>query len=64
MFLDRYQGFRAARRGCEDDARAAEKLALVREQVERGSLVIRQKTDKGRRRYPSGPDQPSRPGRR
>ena len=29
-----------------------EKLALVREQVEEGSLVIRQMTDEERQRYP------------
>jgi hypothetical protein len=34
------------------EERRAEKLALVREQVESGSLVIRQMTDEGRRRYP------------
>ena len=34
------------------EAKRAEKLALVREQVESGSLVIRQMTAEERRRYP------------
>jgi hypothetical protein len=36
------------------------KLALVREQVESGSLVIRKMTDEERRRYPSRPTRPRR----
>jgi hypothetical protein len=32
-----------------------EKLELVREQVDNGSLVIRQMTDEERRRYPPKP---------
>jgi hypothetical protein len=40
-----------------------EKLELVREQVESGSLVIRQMTDEERRRYPPRPAQPKRPRR-
>jgi hypothetical protein len=39
------------------------KLELVREQVENGSLVIRQMTDEERRRYPPRPAQPKRPRR-
>ena len=46
------------------EEKRAEKLALVREQVENGSLVIRQMTDKERRRYPPRPTQPRRAGRR
>jgi hypothetical protein len=46
------------------EAKRVEKLALVREQVESGSLVIRQMTDDERRRYPPRPAQPSRSGRR
>jgi hypothetical protein len=46
-----------------EEKRAA-KLALVQEQVESGSLVIRQMTADERRRYPSRPPQPKRPGRR
>lgn len=40
------------------------KLALVREQVASGSLVIRQMTAEERRRYPPRPVLPKRPGRR
>ncbi len=54
MFPDRYQGFAMRER--------AEKLALVREQVESGSLVIRQMTEKDP--AAARPAQPSRPGRR
>jgi len=39
-----------------------EKLELVREQVEDGSLVIRQMTDEERRRYPPRPNPVKRPG--
>jgi hypothetical protein len=46
------------------EEKRAEKLALVREQVENGSLVIRQMTDKERRLYPPRPTQPRRAGRR
>jgi hypothetical protein len=35
-----------------------EKLELVREQVENGSLVIRQMTEEERRRYPRRPVPP------
>ena len=41
-----------------------EKLELVREQVENGSLVIRQMTDEERRQYPPRPERPKRTGRR
>jgi hypothetical protein len=37
------------------------KLELVREQVENGSLVIRQMTDEERRQYPPRPAVPKRP---
>jgi hypothetical protein len=39
------------------------KLELVREQVESGSLVIRQMTKEERRRYPARPEAPKRPRR-
>jgi hypothetical protein len=42
----------------------AEKLARVREQVQSGSLVIRQMTDEERRRYPPATPPSKRPGRR
>jgi hypothetical protein len=45
------------------EAKRAEKLALVRQQVESGSLVIRQMTDEERRRYPPRRAQPRRAGR-
>lgn len=41
-----------------------EKLERVREEVERGSLVIRQMTEEERRRYPPRPPAPKREGRR
>ena len=41
-----------------------EKLELIREQVESGSLVIRKMTKEERRRYPRRPTSPKRPGRR
>jgi hypothetical protein len=40
------------------------KLEQVREQVESGSLVIRQMTDEERRLYPPRPERPKRPQRR
>jgi hypothetical protein len=46
------------------EERRAEKLDRVREQVESGSLVIRQMTEEERRRYPRVAPQPKRPGRR
>jgi hypothetical protein len=42
------------------EAKRAEKLALVREQVESGSLVIRKMTDEERRRYPPQRPRPKR----
>jgi hypothetical protein len=41
-----------------------EKLDLVREQVESGSLVIRPMTKDERRRYPPKPDEPKGPAKR
>ena len=40
------------------------KLEIVRQQVESGSLVIRQMTDEERRRYPPRPVQPKRVSKR
>jgi hypothetical protein len=40
------------------------KLDLVREQVQNGTLVIRQMTEEERRRYPPRATPPKRPGRR
>jgi hypothetical protein len=40
------------------------KLDFVREQLESGSLVIRQMTEEERRRYPPRPAQPKRLQRR
>jgi hypothetical protein len=45
-----------------EEKRAAQ-LAFVREQVENGSLVIRQMTDEERRRHPPRSGKPKRPGR-
>jgi hypothetical protein len=49
-------------RGRADEKRE-EKLELVREQVQSGSLVIRQMTDEERRRYPPRAAAPKRPRR-
>jgi hypothetical protein len=46
------------------EAKRQEKLELVREQVESGSLVIRQMTEEERRRYPPQPARPKPRGRR
>ncbi len=46
------------------EEKRAEKLDQVREQVERGSLVIRRMTDEERRRYPPVTAPPKRTGRR
>jgi hypothetical protein len=53
---------RTARERAED--KRQEKLELVREQVESGSLVIRKMTEDERRRYAPRPAQPKRSGRR
>ncbi len=45
------------------EEKRAEKLEQVREQVETGSLVIRQMTDEERRQYPPRPERPKRHGR-
>ena len=42
------------------EEKRAEKLEVVRQQVENGSLVIRQMTDAERRRYPPKPAPPKR----
>ena len=42
----------------------AQKLALVREQVDSGTLVIRRMTDEERRRYPPRATPVKRPGGR
>jgi hypothetical protein len=46
------------------DEKRREKLELIREQVESGSLVIRKMTAEERRRYERRPVQPRRSGRR
>jgi hypothetical protein len=48
-----------ARERAEQDRKV--KLANVRDQVKRGSLVIRQMTDEERLRYPLRPVAPKRP---
>jgi hypothetical protein len=45
------------------EEKRAEKLDLIRQQVETGALVIRQMTDVERRQYPAVPRAPQR-GRR
>ena len=44
----------------KQEERRQAKLDLVREQVQEGSLVIRQMTEEERRRYPPRPAQPKR----
>lgn len=46
------------------EEKLAEKREYVKEQVENGSLVIRQMTDEERERYPPRPVQPKRFGKR
>jgi hypothetical protein len=47
------------------EEKRAEKLELIKEQVESGSLVVREMTEEERLKYPPVPDAPSRkPGRR
>ncbi|MGH2915828.1 MAG: hypothetical protein ACRDMX_12665 [Solirubrobacteraceae bacterium] len=46
------------------EEKRAEKLEVVREQVQSGSLVIRQMTEEERQRYPPRPVAPNRSGRR
>jgi hypothetical protein len=46
------------------EERREAKLELVKEQVESGSLVIRQMTDEERERYAPRPVQPKKHGRR
>jgi hypothetical protein len=53
---------KSARERAEEKRSA--KLDLIREQVESGTLVIRQMTAAERRRYPPRPDPPKRPGKR
>jgi hypothetical protein len=53
---------KSARERAEE--KRAEQLELVRQQVENGSLVIRQMTDEERRRYPPHPPRPKGSGRR
>ena len=53
---------KSARERAEE--KRAQKLALVREQVESGSLVIRRMTDEERRRYPQRPVPATRSRRR
>ena len=53
---------KSARERAEE--KRAEKLELVREQVENGSLVIRPMTREERRRYPPRREPAARPGRR
>jgi len=53
---------KSARERAEE--KRAEKLEVVRQQVESGSLVIRKMTDDERRRYPPREPQPKQPRRR
>ena len=53
---------KTARERAEEKREA--KLELVQEQVESGSLVIRQMTDEERERYPPRPSRPSKPEKR
>jgi hypothetical protein len=65
--LDRITGTRAERMKTtreRAEEKRQEKLDLVREQVESGSLVIRQMTDEERKRYPPRPAAPKKRLRR
>jgi hypothetical protein len=55
------EAMKSARERAEE--KREEKLDLVREQVQSGSLKIRQMTDEERRRYPPRPAPAKRPGR-
>lgn len=55
-------GAKTARERAEE--KREQKLALVREQVQSGSLVIRRMTDDERERYPPREAPVKRPGRR
>ena len=55
-------GVKTTREQAEE--KRAEKLERVREQVQSGSLVIREMTEEERRRYPPVAPPPKRPGRR
>jgi hypothetical protein len=55
-------GMKTSRERAEE--KRAEKLEQVREQVENGSLVIRQMTDEERRLHPPAEAPPKRPDRR
>lgn len=61
MSADRNQTRKTARERAEEKREA--KLQVVREEVQSGSLVVRQMTDEERRRYPPRPAQPKRPRR-
>ena len=58
----RGESVKSARERAEE--KREEKLAEIREQVQSGSLVIRQMTDEERRRYPPRTLPPKQPGRR
>lgn len=61
MSTDNPQPPKTARARAEEKHQS--KLDMVREQVEDGSLVIRQMTDEERRQYPPRPAPPKRPRR-
>ncbi len=61
MSSDSNRGPKTTRQRAEEKREA--KLDLVREQVESGSLTIRQMTDEERRSNPPRPAQPKRPRR-
>ena len=61
MSGDSNQPRKTARERAEEKREA--KLEVVREQVQSGSLVIRQMSDEERRRYPPRRAQPTRPRR-
>lgn len=61
MSSESRKGPKTTRERAEEKREA--KLELVREQVESGSLVVRQMTDEERLRYPPRPVAPKRPRR-
>jgi hypothetical protein len=54
----RDRAVKSAREQAEE--KRAEKLALIRDQIQRGSLVVRKMTDAERRLYPRRPGQRKR----
>lgn len=59
-----YEGNRVKSQRERAEEKRSDKLALIRQQVESGSLVIRKMTDDERRRYPPPAEPARRSGKR